>query len=171
MNELADSATISEWINQGLPDDRFSKENAALIDKSKRWPLIIDPQLQASKYLKSKFQELELTTFAEKNFEMKISDCITQGKVCVIENVQEELEPSLEPVLIRAITTKNKKAFIKLGENELEYNSDFKLIMLSKLVNPYYKPEYAAMCTILNFIVTEEGLRDQLLALVVREEK
>lgn len=27
------------------------------------------------------------------------------------------------------------------------------------------------MCTILNFIVTEEGLRDQLLANVVREEK
>lgn len=27
------------------------------------------------------------------------------------------------------------------------------------------------MCTILNFIVTEDGLRDQLLALVVREER
>lgn len=43
--------------------------------------------------------------------------------------------------------------------------------MLSKLVNPHYKPEYAAMCTILNFIVTEDGLRDQLLAVVVREER
>jgi dynein heavy chain len=44
------------------------------------------------------------------------------------------------------------------------------MLMLSKLMNPHYKPEYAAMCTILNFIVTEEGLRDQLLANVVREE-
>jgi len=38
-------------------------------------------------------------------------------------------------------------------------------------MNPHYKPEYAAMCTILNFIVTEDGLKDQLLANVVREER
>jgi len=49
LSELADSGTIAEWCNKGLPDDRFSKENAAIIDKCKRWPLIIDPQLQAAK--------------------------------------------------------------------------------------------------------------------------
>jgi dynein heavy chain len=45
------------------------------------------------------------------------------------------------------------------------------MLMLSKLMNPHYKPEYAAMCTILNFIVTEEGLEEQLLAIVVNKEK
>jgi dynein heavy chain, axonemal len=37
--------------------------------------------------------------------------------------------------------------------------------------NPHYKPEIAAQCTIINFIVTESGLEDQLLAEVVRKEK
>lgn len=37
--------------------------------------------------------------------------------------------------------------------------------------NPHYKPEIAAQCTIINFIVTESGLEDQLLAEVVRIEK
>jgi len=41
----------------------------------------------------------------------------------------------------------------------------------TKLINPHYKPETAAQCTIINFIVTESGLEDQLLALVVRVEK
>lgn len=89
----------------------------------------------------------------------------------IVENVQEELEPSIEPVLTRAIIKKSSKMYIKLGDSETEYNKDFRLLMLSKLMNPHYKPEYAAMCTILNFIVTEEGLRDQLLANVVREER
>jgi dynein heavy chain len=39
------------------------------------------------------------------------------------------------------------------------------------LFNPHYKPETAAQCTIINFIVTEGGLEDQLLAMVVRVEK
>jgi len=41
----------------------------------------------------------------------------------------------------------------------------------SKLSNPHYKPETAAQCTIINFIVTETGLEDQLLAAVVKVEK
>jgi len=171
LTELVDNATIAEWSNQGLPDDRFSKENASIIEKCKRWPLIIDPQLQASKYLKSKFQEFVVTTFSDRQFELKVKNAIEQGKVLILENVQEELEPTLDPVLARAITKKGSNQFIKLGEDEVQYNPEFKLIMLSKLVNLHGKPEYAAQCTILNFIVTEDGLRDQLLGLVVREEK
>ena len=47
----------------------------------------------------------------------------------------------------------------------------FKLYLQTKLQNPHYKPETAAQCTIINFIVTENGLEDQLLALVVKSEK
>lgn len=43
--------------------------------------------------------------------------------------------------------------------------------MQTKLINPHYKPETAAQCTIINFIVTESGLEDQLLAMVVKVEK
>ena len=46
-----------------------------------------------------------------------------------------------------------------------------KLYCQSKMQNPHYKPEIAAMCTIINFIVTEAGLEDQMLADVVRMEK
>jgi dynein heavy chain len=37
--------------------------------------------------------------------------------------------------------------------------------------NPHYKPEIAAQCTIINFIVTRKGLEDQLLATIVSEEQ
>lgn len=50
-------------------------------------------------------------------------------------------------------------------------HNSFKLYLQTKLINPHYKPETAAQCTIINFIVTEGGLEDQLLAMVVRVEK
>ena len=37
--------------------------------------------------------------------------------------------------------------------------------------NPHYKPEYQAQTTLINFTVTEDGLEDQLLALVVNKER
>lgn len=43
--------------------------------------------------------------------------------------------------------------------------------MQTKLSNPHYRPETAAQCTIINFIVTESGLEDQILAMVVNKEK
>lgn len=63
------------------------------------------------------------------------------GRVLIVENVQEELEPSIEPVLTRAFIKKSTKVFLKLGDSEIEYNKEFKLLMLSKLMNPHYKPE------------------------------
>ena len=42
---------------------------------------------------------------------------------------------------------------------------------MTKLFNPHFRPELAAQCTIINFIVTEDGLEEQLLALVVKIEK
>lgn len=45
---LTDDATIAGWNNEGLPSDRMSTENAIILTNSDRWPLIIDPQVQAS---------------------------------------------------------------------------------------------------------------------------
>lgn len=60
---------------------------------------------------------------------------------------------------------------IKLGDKEVEYNQNFRLILQTKLANPHYKPEMQAQTTLINFTVTRDGLEDQLLAEVVRAER
>lgn len=50
---MGDPLEISDWINYGLPKDSFSIDNAILLKKTNKNPLMIDPQLQASKWLKS----------------------------------------------------------------------------------------------------------------------
>merc|ERR550514_1337556 len=60
---------------------------------------------------------------------------------------------------------------IKLGDKEINYHANFKLFMQMKLSNPHYPPEIQAECTVINFTVTENGLEDQLLFLVVRLER
>lgn len=60
---------------------------------------------------------------------------------------------------------------IKIGDKEVEYNSNFRLILHTKLANPHYKPEMQAQTTLINFTVTRHGLEDQLLAEVVKAER
>ena len=40
---LGDEVKIQAWNIAGLPKDTTSIENGIIIDKSKRWPLMIDP--------------------------------------------------------------------------------------------------------------------------------
>ena len=58
-----------------------------------------------------------------------------------------------------------------MGDKEVDYHPNFKLILHTKLANPHYQPEMQAQCTLINFTVTREGLEDQLLADVVRAER
>lgn len=89
----------------------------------------------------------------------------------MIEAIGQDIDAVLDPLLSRQFIKKGKTILVKLGAEEVEVASTFKLYLQTKLINPHYKPETAAQCTIVNFIVTESGLEDQLLAMVVRVEK
>lgn len=60
---------------------------------------------------------------------------------------------------------------IKLGDQYIPYNNDFKFVITTKLPNPHYLPEICIKVTIVNFTVTAQGLEDQLLVEVVKNER
>jgi dynein heavy chain len=49
---LGNPVTIRDWVIDGLPNDSFSVDNGIIISSSRRWPLLIDPQGQANKWIK-----------------------------------------------------------------------------------------------------------------------
>ena len=69
------------------------------------------------------------------------------------------------------LTTPPHHRYIKIGDKEVEYHPNFRLILHTKYFNPHYKPEMQAQCTLINFLVTRDGLEDQLLAAVVAKER
>ena len=60
---------------------------------------------------------------------------------------------------------------IKLGDNTVEYSEDFRLYITTKLRNPHYLPELQVKVSLLNFMITPQGLEDQLLGIVVAKER
>ena len=179
LNILTNDSLIAVWQNEGLPSDRISIENGAIISNCNRWPLLIDPQLQGIRWLK-KHEELRtekegrklvVMKQGEKMWMNKIILAIQSGDTVILENIGESLDPSLDSVLTKAIFRKGKTLYLKVGEEDVEYDVSFRLYLQTKLSNPHYKPEISAQCTIINFIVTRKGLEDQLLATIVSEEQ
>merc|ERR1719401_2881133 len=60
---------------------------------------------------------------------------------------------------------------IRLGDSTVEYNKDFKFYLTTKLPNPHYSPEVCVQVTLLNFMVTPDGLQDQMLGVTVAKEE
>ncbi|KAF6298410.1 dynein axonemal heavy chain 17 [Rhinolophus ferrumequinum] len=167
---LTDDADVATWNNQGLPSDRMSTENATILCHTERWPLIVDAQLQGIKWIKNKYQnELKAIRLGQKSYLDIIEQAISEGDTLLIENIGETVDPVLDPLLGRNTIKKGK--FIKIGDKEVEYHPTFRLILHTKQFNPHYKPEMQAQCTLINFLVTRDGLEDQLLAAVVAKER
>ena len=98
-----------------------------------------------------------------------VEKCESGGKTLLIENLDEEIDPVLDPLLGRTLIKKGRA--IRLGDKEIEYAPKFQLYLHTKMANPHYKPELQAQTTLINFTVTRQGLEDQLLAEVVKEDR
>uniref|UniRef100_A0A8C9XQ20 Dynein axonemal heavy chain 17 n=1 Tax=Sander lucioperca TaxID=283035 RepID=A0A8C9XQ20_SANLU len=167
---LTDGADIAAWQNEGLPADRMSTENATILTSCQRWPLMVDPQLQGIKWIKTKYGEnLRVIRIGQRGYLDAVERALAAGDVVLIENLEETLDPVLGPLLGRETIKKGR--YIKIGDKECEYNPSFRLILHTKLASPHYQPELQAQCTLINFTVTRDGLEDQLLAAVVSMER
>lgn len=60
---------------------------------------------------------------------------------------------------------------IKVGDSVIEFSDNFKFYITTKLRNPHYAPELCTKVSVINFMTTPEGLEDQLLGIVVAEER
>merc|ERR1719181_873137 len=116
-------------------------------------------------------QHITVSKFTDGDYLKRLEGCIQFGHPFLIENLAEETDPAVEPVLLRQTFKKGNTVMMKLGEAVVEYQKDFKFYMTTKLRNPHYTPEVAVKVTLLNFMITQVGLQDQLLNIVVEKER
>jgi len=163
---LGSQAVVREWVNKfSLPDDNLSVENAIILENLRRWPLIIDPQNQASIYIKArgfeKANNLIVHKATDTNILRSIETAIDLGKWVLVENVGEKIDPTLENVL--QMGRMKAGAQVKLGARQVKYDDQFRLYITTRLPNPHYSPETSVMVTLLNFSITFKGLEEQML--------
>mmetsp|Transcript_13790 Transcript_13790/g.11484 ORF Transcript_13790/g.11484 Transcript_13790/m.11484 type:complete len:192 (-) Transcript_13790:1086-1661(-) len=101
----------------------------------------------------------------------ELEKAVRNGWWVLIEGVTEKLSPELEPILVPQIKQKGKMRLLKFGEKEIDYNDEFRFFMTTSMPNPHYSPETCVKICLINMAITESGLKDQMLSLVVSIEK
>ncbi|XP_022171452.1 dynein heavy chain 3, axonemal-like isoform X1 [Myzus persicae] len=173
IHTLGEPLLIREWNLFGLPADNFSVENGIIVFSGTRWPLMIDPQGQANKWIKTmeKSNNISVVKLSNSNYMTSIRLAIEQGLPVILENIQEDIDATLDQVLLRNIYKEGGIEYLRFGDNLLEYNHSFRLYITTRLRNPHYLPDISVKVTLLNFMITQQGLQDQLLGIVVAKER
>ncbi|GBP05196.1 Dynein heavy chain 1, axonemal [Eumeta japonica] len=170
---LGDAVKIRTWQMYGLPRDPMSVESAVLMHASRRWPLVIDPQTQANKWIRAmgKIEGLIVCKPNDSDLLRNFESALRFGKPLLLENVGQDLDPALDPVLKRQYFRQAGRLVLKLGESVIPYTPGFRLYMTTKLPNPRYTPETSVKVQIVNFALVPSGLVEQLLSIVVAQER
>ncbi|KAJ1537226.1 Dynein heavy chain 7, axonemal [Nowakowskiella sp. JEL0078] len=170
---LGDPVKIRAWTLAGLPNDSFSIDNGIVISNARRWPLLIDPQGQANRWIKNmeKSKSLQVVKLTDSDYLRTLENAVQFGTPVLLENIGEEIDPVLEPLLLKQTFKQGGVNCIRLGDATVEYSPEFRFYMTTKYRNPHYLPEVSTKVTLLNFMITQEGLQDQLLGIVIAKER
>ncbi|GFT28694.1 dynein heavy chain 2, axonemal [Trichonephila clavipes] len=166
---FVDEEVKNEWKMEGLPTDQYSNEGAAIVTESCYCPFIVDPEGQAIRWIKNMEakRKIKCFDFHDSKWMRALEIAITEGFPLLIQNVNPALDSSLSALLKQSI----KHSFINFNSKRLKLHSSFKLYLLTKIMNPQFTSSAIYLTTVVNFTIKEKGLEDQLLPLIVLNER
>uniref|UniRef100_A0A7S2W474 Dynein heavy chain n=1 Tax=Mucochytrium quahogii TaxID=96639 RepID=A0A7S2W474_9STRA len=140
---IGDPVLVREWQIFGLPTDEISTNNAILATRGKRWPLMIDPQMQANRWIKQKESRngIECVKMTDPSMLRSLEAAVRNGKPLLLQDLGEHIDPALEPILQKAVFRQKGRNLIRIGDSDVDYDDNFKLYMTTKMPNPHYLPE------------------------------
>lgn len=170
---LTTDVEISKWTSENLPPDELSVQNGILTTRASRFPFCIDPQTQALNWIKKREEQNNMKTlnFSDSDFIKHLDIAIKYGNPVLFQDVDDYIDPVVDNVLDKNIKNVSGRVFVMLGDKEVDYDPNFRMYLTTKNSNPKLNPSVYAKAVVINYTVTLSGLEDQLLSVVVRNER
>lgn len=160
------------WQARSLPADNLCTENAIMLKRFKRFPLIIDPSGQATRWLTNEYRErkLTVTSFLDEAFIKNLESALRFGNPLLIQDV-EHLDPIINPVLNGELRKTGGRVLIRLGHQEIDFSPSFTMFLSTRDPSVDFSPDICSRVTFVNFTMTRSSLQSQSLDQVLKSER
>jgi dynein heavy chain 1, cytosolic len=161
-----------QWQENSLPNDEVCLENAIMLKRFDRYPLIIDPSNRITEYLVQEYKErkLVLTSFLDDSFIKHLESAIRFGNPILIQDA-EHLDPVLNHVLNKEYQKTGGRVLVRLGKQEIDFAPSFRLFLSTRNPTATFSPDICSRVTFVNFTITKASLRTQSLNQVLKSER
>lgn len=105
------------WKSHKLPTDDLCTENAIILKRFNRYPLIIDPSGQALDFITSSLsgKKFNLSSFVDDSFMKNLETSLRFGFPLIVQDV-EKVDPILNSVLNKEIYKTGGRVLIRVGD-------------------------------------------------------
>jgi dynein heavy chain 1 len=160
------------WQHNGLPVDDLCTENAIILQRFNRYPLIIDPSGRTTEFLQNecKDRRLTVTSFLDDSFTKQLESSLRFGNPILIQDA-EYLDPILNHVLNKEYQKTGGRVLIQLGKQEIDFSPSFRLYLSTRDPSANFAPDICSRTTFVNFTVTQSSLQTQTLNEVLKSER
>ena len=161
-----------QWKQNALPDDDLCYENAIIMRRFLRYPLIIDPSGQAITFLTNEFKEKKLlkTSFVENSFMKSLETALRFGAPLIVMDV-DKVDPILNNVLNRETHKSGPRVLITLGDQDIDFSPAFEMYMCTRDSTAQFTPDLCSRVTFVNFTVTPSSLQSQCMNALLKSER
>lgn len=105
----------------------------------------------------------QVASFNDPDFLKQLEMAIKYGTPFLFHDVDEYIDPVIDNVLEKNIKFSQGRQFIILGDKEVDYDSNFRLYLNTKLANPRYSPSVFGKAMVINYTGKEvQGLSGKL---------
>ncbi|KAI8459260.1 dynein heavy chain, N-terminal region 1-domain-containing protein [Phakopsora pachyrhizi] len=160
------------WQSKSLPPDDLCTENAIMLKRFNRYPLVIDPSGQATTFLMNEYKDrkMTVTSFLDEAFVKSLESALRFGTPLLIQDV-EHLDPILNAVLNKELRRAGGRVLIRLGNQDIDFSPAFTMFLSTRDPSVEFSPDICSRVTFVNFTMTRASLQSQSLSQVLRVER
>merc|ERR1719495_1400349 len=169
---LSDPDQRIQWQSNKLPTDDLCTENAIMLSRFNRYPLIIDPTGEATEFILNEYKDRKITktSFLDDSFRKNLESALRFGNPLLVQDV-ENYDPILNPVLNRELRKTGGRVLITLGDQDIDLSPTFTIFLSTRDPTVEFPPDICSRVTFVNFTVTKSSLQTQCLNQVLKAER
>lgn len=160
------------WESNKLPNDNISVQNAIILNRFNRYPLVIDPTGQATEFILNQHARAKIckTSFSDASFLKVLESSIRFGTPILIQDA-ETFDPIVNPILNREVRKVGGRSLVTLGNQDIDLSPTFTMILVTRDPTHQFGPDVSSKVTFVNFTVTPSSLYSQCLNIILQSEK